>query len=121
MLAKSTGSPSVIALISTYLTVTCGVVYILYLVKVIIGNWVAGKIGCNFDDVVGTLLLAVLPVGGFIFFMYILATEVIFAQDDDPPLSGELEVAAFVVYGITAFFVGGFSMLHFCTEASEQF
>jgi len=99
VLAKSTGSPSNIELISTYLTITCGVIYSLYFVKMAI-----------FEFSYETLKL---PLGGVIFFMYILATEVIFAQDDDPPLSGELEVAAFVVYGITAFFVGGLAMLAF--------
>jgi len=111
VLAKSTGSPSNIELISTYLTVTCGVIYILYIVKgFIIDDLSGGTLDCG---VVLTLLMAVLPLGGVIFFMYILATEVIFAQDDDPPLSGEAEVDAFVVYGIHAFFVGGAAMIAF--------
>jgi len=113
VLAKSTGSPSNIELISTYLTVTCGVVYILYIVKGFIDDLSGGTFNFDCGGVVHALLYAVLPLGGVIFFMYILATEVIFAQDDDPPLSGELEVAAFVVYGITAFFVGGLAMLAF--------
>jgi len=111
VLAKSTGSPSIIEIISTYLTATCGLVYILYFVKRVDDRLSGGTLDCC--GVVVYLLYAVLPLGGAIFFMHILATEVIFAPDDDPPLSGELEVAAFVVYGITAFFVGGFAMLAF--------
>jgi len=115
VLAKSTGSPSVIELMSTYLTVTCGLVYILYIVELLIDEWVHGYI----SGVGIVLVYAVLPLASFVFFMYILATEVIFAQDDDPPLSGELEVAAFVVYGITAFILGGYAMFIFCAKALE--
>jgi len=128
VLAKSTGSPNIIEHISTYLTVTCGLVYILYYVKLVIkelwgfiDEWALGTLDFDCCGVVGYLFFAVLPLGSAIFFMYILATEVIFAQDDDPPLSGELEVAAFVVYGIHAFFVGGFPMLLFIGDSLVDF
>ena len=59
------------------------------------------------------ILLVTLPAGSVIFQSYILITEVILSNDDDAPLSGGLEIAAFVVYGITALIIGGLVALRF--------
>jgi len=110
LLAKSTGRLGAIESFSTYLTVTCGIIYTTIIVKFAIGEWVDGGGSCTYEDVIFMLVCAVLPVGGMIFFLYILATYVVFAENDDPPLSGELEVVAFVLYGVNALIVGGFAM-----------
>jgi len=95
--------------------VTCGIIYISYFVTCVIGLWVRGEVSRNdCGDVTAILAYAVLPVGGMILFLYILATYVVFAEDDDPPLSGGLEVVAFVLYGINALLVGGTPLFVFC-------
>ena len=114
LLAKNTGGMDLIEGTSTYLTVICGLFYIWTFVKFVIRHCVNGNL---FDwscvDVVLTISVTVLAVGGATCLMYILATEVVFARYDDPPLSGKLEVAAYVVYGITSFFIGGTMILVF--------
>ena len=42
-----------------------------------------------------------IPIGSFAFQSYILITQVFMSKDDDLPLSSGLEIAAFVVYGVT--------------------
>jgi len=48
------------------------------------------------------VMLFNLALGGAIFQIYILFTKVIMSKDDDAPLSGSLQIAAFVVYAFTA-------------------
>ena len=104
VLAKSTGGMTVVETISMWLTMICGVCYIGYfpfsLGKVMLEDWQYGYWE--------SLLYTVLPaVGSVVFQSYILITHVILSKDDDAPLSGGLEIAGFIVYGITACIMGG--------------
>jgi len=80
-----------------WLTMICGVCYIGYFVFALL------KHGLQLQP----LLFSTLPVGSVVFQSYILITEVLLSNDDDAPLSEGLEIAAFLVYGITALIIGG--------------
>ena len=54
-----------------------------------------------------------LATGIVVFQSYILIAEVIMPKDGDAPLSGGLEIAAFLVYGISALLIGGGTSLIF--------
>ena len=107
VLAKSTGGMTVVETISMWLTMICGVCYIGYFVfdtvKIML------KEGLSWVN----LLFSTLAAGSVVFQSYILITEVLLSNDDDAPLSGGLEIAAFVVYGISALIIGGVTSLRF--------
>ena len=115
VLAKSTGGMTVVETISMWLTMICGVCYIGYFVfslgKVMLEDWQYGYWE--------SLLYTVLPaVGSVVFQSYIFITEVILSKDDDAPLSGVLEIAAFAVYGVSALFIGGVTAFTFSGSES---
>merc|ERR1719223_959825 len=107
VLAKSTGGMTVVETISMWLTMICGVCYIGYIVFDTVKIMLKG--GLSWVN----LLSSTLPVGSVVFQSYILITEVLLSNDDDAPLSGGLEIAAFVVYGISALIIGGLAALGF--------
>ena len=112
VLANSTGGMAIVDKISMWLTIVCALCYIGYLVLVgLIGNCLKGVSG-----IFSFLLMGLLPAGSAIFQVYILVTEVLLSKDDDHPLSGGLEIAAFVVYGITAVLFGGLTILSFAVR-----
>ena len=118
MLAKSTGGMTVVETISMWLTILCGVCYIGYFVFFVVKDMLEEGLDCvsllYSTPSVGSVLLYLTPsVGSVVFQSYILITEVLLSNDDDAPLSGGLEIAAFVVYGITALIIGGFTALVF--------
>merc|ERR1719223_1585969 len=101
VLANSTGGMTVVETISMWLTMICGVCYIGYFVFDL-GKQMLEE-GLNWQRI----LLVTLPAGSVVFQTYILITEVLLSNDDDAPLSEGLEIAAFLVYGITALIIGG--------------
>jgi len=112
VLAKSTGEMTVVETISMWLTIICGVCYIGYFVF----DWVKDmlKQGLRLGLDWGMLLLAAVPAASVVFQSFILITEVILSNDDDAPISGGLEIAAFSVYVGSAFGYGGVAALRFC-------
>merc|ERR1719223_2469077 len=108
VLANSTGGMTVVETISMWLTMICGVCYIGYFVFYL-GKQMLED-GLDWQPL---LLFSTLAAGSVVFQSYILITEVILSNDDDAPLSGGLEIAAFVVYGITALIIGGLAALVF--------
>ena len=101
VLANCTGGLAVVETISMYLTMIRGITYL----------------GCMLYDIArGGILVETewwfvvfswsFGLCGVVFQSYILITKVLLSKDDDAPLSGGLEINAFVVYGITALLYG---------------
>jgi len=108
VLAKSTGGMTVVETISMWLTMICGVCYIGYF-AFDLGKQMLED-GLN---LVQSFLFSTPSVGSVVFQSYILITEVSLSNDDDAPLSGGLEIAAFSVYVGSAFGYGGVILLTF--------
>ena len=115
VLANSTGGMSILETISMWLTMICGVCYIGLIVYNVIEDNLKRR-----GQVFFFLNFGLLPGASAIFQVYILITEVILSKDGDPPLSGGLETAAFVVYGITAVVLGGGSVWMFTIRAEDS-
>mmetsp|Transcript_64481 Transcript_64481/g.77425 ORF Transcript_64481/g.77425 Transcript_64481/m.77425 type:complete len:311 (+) Transcript_64481:156-1088(+) len=105
LLANSTDDMSIVETISMYLTTICGLCYTVFILRAGFGGL---KRITRFKWFIVSLI--VIYGGSFVFMSYILITQVMMSKADDPPLSGGLEIAAFVVYGIVASF-GIFGML----------
>ena len=114
LLAKTAGDSSsldMLQTISLLLTLICALAFALtflgLIVCIIIDEW---KDLCF--DCIGILLL--LPVVGFPTFMVvILIQEVLVKGEEDPPFSGGLELASYIVYGIGSIIMGMFSVWAF--------
>ena len=92
VLAYSTDGMGIVETISMYLTLICSVCYFAYLLVMFIRRELHKE--CI------VVVTASIPIGIFVFQSYILITQVFMSTDDDPPLSGGLEIAAIVVYGV---------------------
>ena len=108
VLANSTGEMDLVERISMYLTMVCGICYIGYFVL----DWgreaLKDRLRCT------NILFMLVPASSAAFQGYIMVTQVLLSKDeDDVSLSGVLEIAALIVYGVTAFIVGGFAALCF--------
>jgi len=104
VIANSTGGMTVVQTISMWLTILCGLFYIgSFVWHMVRSMWNEGWDWRN-------LLFTSLPVGSFVFQSYILMTEVVIQSkdDDDSPLSGGLEIAAWIVYLMSAVSVSNF-------------
>ena len=79
-----------------YLTMICDIYYIGYF-------FVQLNIHMHDKGLDCVMILEILITAGSITFQsYIFITQVIMSKDDDAPLSGKLEIAVFVVYGMTS-------------------
>ena len=114
LLAKTTNSSSldVLQTISLCLTLTCAGAFIL----VFFGLFVRGirQDGCCYDFgdcIFVSVLLAVIAFPTFM--ICILIQEVLVKGEDDPPFSGGLELASYIIYGIGASIIGLLSILGF--------
>ena len=107
VLANSRGGMDIVEMISMWLTTFCGICYVGYFVFFICGALLEEGLGCI------KVLFMLIPATSGAFQGYILLTQVILAEEDDPPLSGGLEIAALVVYGVTALVLGGLTTLGF--------
>ncbi len=114
VLTNDTGGLDIVETISIFLTVICGVCYIVH-IAIIVGKD-ALEDGLRALDPL-FIVFVVLGVGSVVFQSYILISQVILSKDDDAPLSGGLEITAFVVYGITALCVGGYATVGFLSDA----
>ena len=104
VLANSPGEMTVVETISLWLTIICGVSYFGYIIFELIRD--SGS-----DDTTGdTLGFLLCGIPGAIATFLVC---VLFITVDDAPLSGGLETATFVLYGINALVSGGFAMLVF--------
>ena len=110
LLAKTTTNSSsldILQTISLCLTLICAGSILL----VLIGFMVIGisyGIDYNCENSLGLSIF--LPVIVFpIFMIWILIQEVLMKGEDDPPFSGRLELASYIIYGIGAFIIGLFS------------
>lgn len=107
LLAKSSSSLSTIELISLILTLTkyavaFAIVFFGFLVPWF-GLWVRHIREVGFDSF--WISVSLIMIGPPTFMITILIQEVL-VKDDDNPLSGGLELACYIVYGIGAFLLG---------------
>ena len=99
----------VVETISMYLTtILYGICYIGYFV--LVRREQIWNLVMEWTDIISTF---VLPAGSFIF-----QASTLFTHSDDSPLSGRLEIVAFLVYGITAIVIG--RLLENASEDSKK-
>lgn len=110
VLANSSGGMDIVETISMYLTLICGICYIGYFIVQLSIHMYDKGLDC-------VLIQGILITAGSITFQcYIFTTQVLMSKEDDAPLSGTLEIAAFVVYGVTAFVWGCLATWAFTLE-----
>jgi len=107
VLANTTGEFDLIETISMYLTIACGLCYLLYFT---LGFW---SILCTEGMDCNRVRMLYFFVGSTVFQTYFLITQVVLREDEDVPLSGGIEKAAFAVYGINVIFWGGLAVATF--------
>jgi hypothetical protein len=107
VLANTTGEFDLIETISMYLTIVCGLCYMMYFT---LGFW---SILCTEGMDCNRVRMLYFIGGSTVFQTYFLITQVVLREDEDVPLSGGIEKSAFAVYGINVIFWGGLAVATF--------
>ena len=121
LLAKTTNSSSsldVLQTISLCLTLICAGAFILLFYGLLWVHFIrkAGYCKPFKSCIVPSVYLAVISFAVFAFptfMIWILIQEVLVKGEDDPPFSGGLELASYIIYGVGAFIGGLFSIWNF--------